>query len=110
MINYITAYYNIPEFSKMRTKKMVRHNKRHSRKKGGKGGKRSRGRRQFGGFWRSLITANENKVYKTNGSLLEPTDEKGIDVKYKTDDGERTWLIGGGESFMVQRMDGMWVS
>lgn len=81
----------------MRTKKMVRHNKRHSRKRGGKSGKRSRGRRQSGGMWRmiegwkSLITADAN--------IDSNTGMKGIDIKYKGSGSDRRWLIGNGETF-----------
>ena len=65
----------------MRTKKMVRHNKRHSRKKGGK---RSRGRRQYGGIfgmWKTLINASDNQ---------------GINIEYKGFPPKREWLICGG--------------
>lgn len=71
---------------------MVRHSKRHSRKKGGKSGKRSRSRRQYGGMWRitegwkSLITADEN---------VDSNGHKGIDIKYKGSPPNRRWLIGG---------------
>ena len=86
----------------MRTKKMGRHNKRHSRKKGGKGGKRSRGRRQFGGFWRSLITADENVVYEG----ITPTRQKGIDIKYTGTGPNRRWLIGGDDKTVGELLGG----
>lgn len=81
---------------------MVRHNKRHSRKKGGK---RSRGRRQSGGMWRmtegwkSLITSDDNVVHDTTTtSTFPPTLEKGIDIKYRVSpSGKPEWLIGGKE-------------
>jgi len=79
---------------------MVRHNKRHSRKKGGK---RSRGRRQFGGFWRSLITANENVVYDEHGN---PTRQKGIDIKHKGSGPNRLWLIGGDDKTVGELLRG----
>ena len=85
----------------MRTKKMVRHNKRHSRKKGRK---RSRGRRQSGGMWRmtegwkSLITSDDNVIHDTTTSTFPPTLEKGIDIKYRVSpSGTPQWLIGGKE-------------
>ena len=94
----------------MRTKKMVRHNKRHSRKKGGK---RSRGRRQSGGMWRmtegwkSLITSDDNVVHDTTTSTFPPTLEKGIDIKYRVSpSGKPEWLIGGKEHTVGELFSG----
>ena len=110
----------------MRTKKMVRHNKRHSRKRGGKSGKRSRGRRQSGGMWKmtegwkSLITADENmarELPSLKPSILEwkrilidglpvITSSKGIDIKYMGSPPDRKWLIGGKEHTVEELFNG----
>jgi hypothetical protein len=70
---------------------MVRHNKRHSRKKGG------RSRRQHGGMWSSLITADKNVDSMTEG--------KGIDIKYKGSPPKRQWLIGGTDKTILELFD-----
>ncbi len=92
---------------------MVRHSKRHSRKKGGKSGKRSRGRRQYGGMWRitegwkSLMTSDDNVVHDTTTSTFPPTLEKGIDIKYRVlPSGKTESLIGGKEHTVRQLFDG----
>lgn len=92
---------------------MVRHSKRHSRKKGGKSGKRSRSRRQYGGMWRitegwkSLITSDDNVVHDTTTSTFPQTLEKGIDIKYRVlPSGKPEWLIGGKEHTVRQLLDG----
>ena len=101
---------------------MVRHNKRHSRKKGGKGGKsRGRGRRQFGGWWKSLIDAKDNFPYhypyqadSARKPRLEPIMHagktiKGIDIKYKaspSEPGQHEWLIGGDDKTVGELLRG----
>ena len=100
---------------------MVRHNKRHSRKKGGKSGKRSRGRRQSGGMWKmtegwkSLITADENMARELPSksewsraliSGFPETSHKGIDIKYKDSPPNRKWLIGGKEHTVGELFEG----
>jgi len=103
---------------------MVRHNKRHSRKRGGKSGKRSRGRRQSGGMWKmtegwkSLITADENmarELPSLKPSILEwkrilidgfPETTKGIDIKYMGSPPDRKWLIGGKEHTVGELFNG----
>ena len=93
---------------------MVRHNKRHSRKKGGKGGKsRGRGRRQSGGMWKitdgwkSVITADDNVVHDLTTSTIPATLEEGVDIKYRVSQSrEREWLIGGKEYTVGELLQG----
>lgn len=100
---------------------MVRHSKRHSRKKGGKSGKRSRSRRQYGGMWRitegwkSLITSDDNMVHtlplrsEWKTALISGFPEtlnKGIDIKYKGSPPNRQWLIGGNDKTVNELFEG----
>ena len=88
---------------------MVRHTKRCSRKKGGKSGKsgkgRSRGRRQFGGWWKSLIDANKNLQHYSRDLVFIP-ERKGIDIKYRGEPPNREWLIGGDDKTVGQLFAG----
>ena len=76
-------------------------------------------RRQSGGFgWDSFIRAEENYViaYPVGGIQNDPdlmfqmvkatTTRKGIDVKVKTVDGQRKWLIGGKDLTLQQLQSG----
>jgi hypothetical protein len=58
-------------------------------------------RRQSGGGYKSFIRAEENPIapvadnYNDPALLFQLVKGKGIDVKFKTDKGQRMWLIGG---------------